>query len=70
MDFVERDVNSGEGEVALMRGRIYTVLIGDARRGLDDVAAGRSFEADEAIERFQRQRAVAGGASSGAQTSR
>jgi len=34
-------------------------LIDDARRGLADIAAGRSLEADAAIGQIQRRRAAA-----------
>jgi len=39
--------------------RIHLKWIEDARRGLDDIAAGRTFEADAAIEKLQRQRQAA-----------
>jgi antitoxin (DNA-binding transcriptional repressor) of toxin-antitoxin stability system len=42
----------------LERERIHLLLIDDARRGLADIAAGRSFEADGAIERLQQRRAA------------
>jgi prevent-host-death family protein len=38
---------------------IHLLLIDDARRGLADIAAGRTFEADAAIERLQQRRASA-----------
>ena len=38
--------------------RIHLLLIEDARRGLADIAAGRTFEADAAIERIQGRRAA------------
>ena len=44
----------------LERERIHLLLIDDARRGLADIAAGRSFEADGAIERLQQRRAATG----------
>jgi prevent-host-death family protein len=43
----------------LERERIHLLLIDDARRGLDDIAAGRVDEADSAVARLQRRRAVA-----------
>lgn len=43
----------------LERERIHLLLIDDARRGLADLAAGRTFEADGAIARLQRRRAAA-----------
>jgi len=43
----------------LERERIHLLLIDDARRGLADIAAGRTFEADDAIERLQQRRASA-----------
>ena len=41
----------------LERERIHLLLIGDARRGLADIAAGRTQEADAAIALLQRRRA-------------
>jgi prevent-host-death family protein len=41
----------------LDRERIHLLLIEDARRGLADIAAGRTHEADAAIARRQQQRA-------------
>lgn len=41
----------------LERERIHLLLIDDARRGLEDIAAGRTHEADAAIARRQQQRA-------------
>jgi len=49
----------------LERERIHLLLIDDARRGLADIAAGRSFEADAALERVQQRRAMAAGATRG-----
>ncbi|MBT9541178.1 type II toxin-antitoxin system Phd/YefM family antitoxin [Thiobacillus sp.] len=46
----------------LERERIHLLLIDDARRGLADIAAGRTFEADGAIERLQQRRAATGSA--------
>lgn len=47
----------------LERERIHLLLIDDVRRGLADIAAGRTFEADDAIAQRQQQRADAVGAS-------
>ena len=44
----------------LERERIHLLLIEDARRGLADVAAGRTQEADAAIAALQERRAAAG----------
>ena len=46
----------------LERERIHLLLIDDARRGLEDIAAGRTQQADAAVARLQRRRA---GASNG-----
>ena len=43
----------------LERERIHLLLIDDARRGLADVAAGRTQEADAAIAGLQKRRAAA-----------
>jgi antitoxin (DNA-binding transcriptional repressor) of toxin-antitoxin stability system len=48
----------------LERERIHLLLIDDAKRGLADIAAGRSFEADGAIAELQQRRKVASKASS------
>ena len=42
----------------LERERIHLLLIADAQRGLADIAAGRTFEADGAIGQLQRRRAA------------
>lgn len=42
----------------LERERIHLLLVGDARRGLEDVLAGRTQEADAAIARLQQRRAA------------
>lgn len=42
----------------LEREHIHLLLIDDARRGLADIAAGRSIEADGAIARIQQRRAA------------
>ena len=44
----------------LERERIHLLLIDDARRGLEDIAAGRTQEADAAIARLQQRRASTG----------
>jgi len=41
----------------LERERIHLLLIDDARRGLEDIAAGRTQNADAAIARRQQRRA-------------
>ncbi len=43
----------------LEREHVHLLLIDDARRGLADIAAGRSFEAGGAIARLQTRRASA-----------
>ena len=40
----------------LERERIHLLLIDDARRGLEDIAAGRTQEADSAIAQLQQRR--------------
>lgn len=42
----------------LERERIHLLLIDDARRGLEDVVAGRTQEADVAIAALQKRRAA------------
>ena len=44
----------------LERERIHLLLIDDARRGLDDIAAGRTRNADDAIALLQKRRARTG----------
>ena len=44
----------------LERERIHLLLIEDARRGLADVVAGRTQEADGAVAALQKRRAAAG----------
>lgn len=48
----------------LERERIHLLLIDDAKRGLADIEAGRTFEADSAINRIQQRRKAAAKASS------
>jgi prevent-host-death family protein len=43
----------------LERERIHLLLIDDARRGLADITAGRTFEADGALSQLQKRRAAA-----------
>ena len=43
----------------LERERIHLLLIDDAKRGLADIAAGRTMEADGAIAQLQRRRKTA-----------
>ena len=43
----------------LERERIHLLLIDDARRGLEDVVAGRTQEADAAIAALQKRRTAA-----------
>lgn len=40
----------------LERERIHLLLLDDARRGLEDIAAGRTEDADAALARLQQQR--------------
>ena len=47
----------------LERERIHLLLIEDARRGLADIVAGRTHEADAAIAKLQQRRAAAVAAS-------
>ncbi len=51
----------------LERERIHLLLIDDAKRGLADIVAGRTFEADGAIGQIQKRRATSAKASSQAQ---
>ena len=43
----------------LEREHVHLLLIDDARRGLDDIAAGRTHDADAVLERMQQRRAAA-----------
>jgi antitoxin (DNA-binding transcriptional repressor) of toxin-antitoxin stability system len=43
----------------LERERIHLLLIDDARRGLADIAAGRTFDADTALAQVQQRRKTA-----------
>lgn len=43
----------------LERERIHLLLIDDARRGLEDIAAGRTHEADAALVAIQKRRTTA-----------
>lgn len=48
----------------LERERIHLLLIDDASRGLADITAGRTHEADGALAQLQRRRAASGPAKS------
>ena len=48
----------------LERERIHLLGIDDAQRGLADIAAGRTFEADGALSQLQQRRRAAAKASS------
>ena len=50
----------------LERERIHLLLIDDAKRGLADIAAGRTFEADSAIGKIQQRRAASAKSASAA----
>jgi prevent-host-death family protein len=54
----------------LERERIHLLLIDDAQRGLADITAGRTAEADGAIAQLQRRRAVANKATISAKPSK
>ena len=43
----------------LERERIHLLLIDDAKRGLADISAGHTFEADQAVSQLQQRRATA-----------
>lgn len=43
----------------LERERIHLLLLEDARRGFEDIAAGRTQDADTALAELQRSRAAA-----------
>lgn len=43
----------------LERERIHLLLIDDAKRGLADIVAGRTFEADGGLAKLQQRRAAA-----------
>ncbi len=43
----------------LERERIHLLLIDDAKRGLADITAGRTFEADTALAQLQQRRKTA-----------
>jgi prevent-host-death family protein len=47
---------------SLERERIHLLLIDDARRGLDDITAGRTHEADAALAAIQKRRTAAASA--------
>ena len=52
----------------LERERIHLLLIDDAKRGLADIAAGRTFEADGAIGKIQQRRAASAKSASAARS--
>jgi len=61
-DWLQRDAHyRSDGAPCRRLGRehVHLLLIDDARRGLDDITAGRTFEADAAIARLQQRRADA-----------
>lgn len=43
----------------LERERIHLLLLDDARRGLEDIVAGRTHDADQALATIQKRRAPA-----------
>lgn len=47
---------------SLERERIHLLLIDDARRGLEDIAAGRTCDADSALDKIQQRLAAASAA--------
>ena len=53
------DANRLEYYHRLERERIHLLLIDDARRGLADIVAGRTVEADAAIAQLQHRRRAA-----------
>ena len=53
---------------SLERERIHLLLIDDAKRGLADIAAGRTFEADAALAKIQQRRASPANAPANATT--
>lgn len=54
----------------LERERIHLLLLDDARRGLEDIVAGRTADADGAIAKLQRRRAVRAAQSASAPASK
>lgn len=54
----------------LERERIHLLLIDDARRGLEDIAAGRAVEADVAIGRIQQRRTASAKTASAAKSTK
>ena len=54
----------------LERERIHLLLIDDARRGLADIMAAQTFDADGAIARLQQRRARAAAASATRKTAK
>ena len=53
------DANQLDYYHQLEREHIHLLLIDDARRGLEDIAAGRTLNADAALEALQQRRAIA-----------
>ena len=52
-------VKTGAEKIISQDGESYVALIDDARRGLEDIVAGRTQEADAAIAKLQKRRSVA-----------
>ena len=50
---------AGAEKIFTKNGESYVALIDDARRGLADIEAGRTFGADAAIAQLQQRRAAA-----------
>jgi len=57
-DVPSTGVDRPDNDRPLERERIHLLLIEDAWRGLADIAAGRTYEADEAIGQLQQRRAI------------
>ncbi len=53
------DANRQDYYHRLERERIHLLLLDDAKRGLADIAAGRTYEADTALAQLQQRRATA-----------
>ena len=53
------DANQLDYYHQLEREHIHLLLIDDARRGLEDIAAGRTLNADVALGAMQQRRAIA-----------
>jgi len=68
MVFTTRDVTLMDSQRPddthpLGRERIHLLLLEDARRGMEDIAAGRTEDADAALARLQKSRAADAGSS-------